>query len=134
MTPKEWAELLHKREYLSEITDEEAEQAKRDGVVILFGSSDDLLEMRGAVDDEVGAWNGTTVFFTKNGLVESRCNNERCPYHEEEKKTAAKVAVDGPPWVFATSIPHECFHILEDGEVYGNGIVFRLADVPEVKP
>ena len=35
--------------------------------VVLFPYSDDILEARGYIDDEVGAWDGTNIIFYKKG-------------------------------------------------------------------
>lgn len=57
-----------------------------------------------------------------------------CPYFQREANRAAKIEVfDGGEefgmFEFRTSIPHERFNIMEDGELYSSGIVFALADV-----
>ena len=57
MILKEWAEKLNGREYCEELTREEEAQLKAEGYVAAFGASDDLLEFRGAIHNEAGAWN-----------------------------------------------------------------------------
>lgn len=70
MTPKELAERLNGREYGSEITLEEMHIAKEFGLVVVFGASDDLMEFRGAIDDEGGCFGGGTVYFDQNGVAQ----------------------------------------------------------------
>ena len=102
--------------------------------MIVFGASDDLMEFRGAVNDEIGAWEGTTAYFTKGGLLNNECDNEDCPYFKKAQQTAAiidaKWDTDGYSWVYETTIPHATFDILADGEKYCRGIVFALEDLP----
>ena len=40
------------------MTNEQEQAAKQNNLLVLFGASDDLLEMRGAIRDEVGAYDG----------------------------------------------------------------------------
>ena len=55
MTKEQLAELLNGNEYRDEMTKEQEQAAKQNNLLVLFGASDDLLEMRGAIRDEVGA-------------------------------------------------------------------------------
>lgn len=108
MTLKEFASMLDGREYRSEITPEEEKLAKELGFVVVFGYSDDNAELRGAIDDEIGCYDG--------GVLE----------HED---LPATIYADWCPedmdcaWAYGTSIPHEKFNIYEDGELYCVGIV-----------
>jgi hypothetical protein len=109
--------------------------AKDAGLVIVFGASDDLMEFRGAIHDELGAYDGTTAYLTKAGMLTSECEDADCPYFERAKAGAATIVAiweDGEPysWRYATKIPHATFEIVEDGESYCRGIVFALSDVP----
>jgi len=136
MNAKELAARLNGREYGNEIVKEEEAMAKANGLVVAFGYSDDNLELRGAVNEEIGAWNGQTVHFTKGGLLENDCDNNHCPHFQKLKEAATPLEIEwhdggsGPSWTFETTIPHEVFEVMEDGEVYCRGIVFALADVP----
>lgn len=137
MNPKEFAEMLNGRELGSEITPHEEETAKEAGLVVVFGESDDLMESRGALHAEYGAYEGVTVYLTANGFMEyPNCDDYdrvRCPYIIEAMKTAktieAKWASGGYSFEYETEIPHETFEIEEDGEKYCKGIVFRLEDL-----
>lgn len=134
MTAQELANVLHKREYGKETTRVDELSAKESGLVIVFGASDDLMEFRGAVNDEIGAWEGATAYFTKAGLLENECDNDKCPHFEILMKMAATIDAkwdsEGYSWIYETAIPHSTFDILEDGRKYCRGIVFALADVP----
>lgn len=108
---------------------------KAAGLVAVFGASDDLMEFRGAIDDEIGCYNGGTAYLTKAGLLTNDCDSDRCPHFAHTKKTAATIkakwAEDGFSWSYETDIPYSMFVIKEDGENYCQGIVFALADVLE---
>ena len=47
MTKEQLAELLNGNEYRDEMTKEQEQAAKQNNLLVLFGASDDLLEMRG---------------------------------------------------------------------------------------
>ena len=108
MNLKEFANLLDGREYGGEITKEEEKLAKELGFVVVFGYSDDNAELRGAINDEIGCFDG--------GVLE----------HED---LPAGIYADWCPedidcaWAYGTSIPHEKFCIYDHGELYCVGIV-----------
>jgi hypothetical protein len=133
MTTKEWAERLNGREYRNELSHQEGAEARHDGVVIIHGASDDLMEIAGAVDDEIGCFEGGSAYFDASGLLVNKCPEDGCPYFREVKKQARKVTAvwdrDGFSWIYETDIPHDTFIIYEDGETYCRGIVFALKDV-----
>lgn len=133
MNTKEFAALLNNRQYRNEITKDEAEQAKRSDIVIVFGASDDLMEFRGAINEELSAWEGTTAYVNADGLVLNECDDEHCPYARKAAAQAKNIKAvwdkDGYSWVYETDIPHETFEILEDDEKYCRGIVFSLDEV-----
>ncbi len=136
MTPLEAAQALDGAEYLEEGSRELFAAMKADGIVAVFGASDDLMEFRGAIYDEVGCYDGGTAYLDRNGLLVNDCDNDRCPAFGRRKAGATKIkAIWCPPgggsWAYETSIPHQSFRVLEDGELYCAGIVFRLADIPE---
>lgn len=133
MNAQEMAAALNGREYRNETTKADELAAEENGLVIVFGASDDLMEFRGAVNDEIGAWEGAIAYFTTTGLLVNDCNDEDCPYFAKLQEGAATVDAkwdaDGYSWVYETAIPHATFDILEDGEKYCRGIVFALKDV-----
>jgi len=133
MDAKELAEKLNGRSYTSEITREEVKEAKDSGLVVVFGSSDDLMEFRGAIYDEVGAYDGGTAYLNEHGLIQNKCDYDDCPYFKESLKQAKTIEAlwfDGSSfcWTYKTEIPHEVFEIYDGEDAYCIGIVFRLAD------
>jgi hypothetical protein len=134
MNAKELSERLTGCEYLKEVSKELEALAKESGLVIVFGASDDLMEFRGAIYDEIDAYNGTTVYLNSNGLLEDECGrfDSECPYFERLKASAKTIKAiwgNNEPWKYETDISHETFEVLEDGETYCRGIVFSLDDV-----
>lgn len=125
------ASMIDGREYREETTPEIEQLAKLNGVVIAYGASDDLLELRGAVDDEVGAWDGVIVKFNSGGIVKNDCDYDDCPYFKKISENAHSVELiwdsgNGLSWQFHTDILHKTFMIYEDGEKFCEGIVFEL--------
>ena len=140
MTAKEFAAMIDGADYGRELTAEEEAIAKENGLVVVFGASDDLIEFRGAIDDERGAYEGGEVYLNAGGLLKlPECDidhePEQCPYYRAEKKKAKKIrAVFCPAgtdftWCYKTDIPNEVFRVLEEGEHYCLGIVFSMGDL-----
>ncbi len=112
-------------------------EAERHGLVVVYGDSDDLMELEGAIDDEVGACEGTIIKVDTFGVlpdwgdgIEDEASAE--DYFKRKpnaRAIEAKWDHDGYSWTYETDIPHATFEILEDGEKYCRGIVFALADL-----
>lgn len=141
MTPREASDILDGVQYVHPL---EAKLKKMQadlksaGLVVAYGASDDLLEFEGAFRDEVGAWNGTKVAIGPEGPLRSECGEGAdCPYFVEKIKTAPTIEaiwapkdiVGDPSWLVTTTIPHERFRIMEDDDLFGIGIVFRVEDI-----
>ena len=128
MTLDEVFDIMNGREYLNELTDAEADEMKQSGIVAVFGYSDDNVELRGAVDDELGAFDGTEFYMTQDGLFECTCEHP-CKFYKEAISRAKKVSARfSEHWRFETDIPHVEFNIYEDGELFCKGIAFYLKD------
>lgn len=114
MTPNEFVKLyMQNCQYRKELSLMAAAIAEENGLVVVFGASDDLCEIRGAEDDEIDCFDGgeTTI-------------------------AGAKVKInwckDGYSWTYDTDVPHECFDVYDtDGEKYCRGIVFSISDIKE---
>lgn len=133
MTPAQLAKIMDGREYGHDITDEESKMADEQGLVVVFGYSDDNMEFMGFIQDEVSCWDGGTAYLTSAGLLESECDCTDCPYFAKEQSKAAKIEAlwcnEGYSWTYKTDIPHATFDIMEEGEKYCRGIVFSMSDV-----
>ena len=139
MTKEEMAALLHGREYNRHtITPEHEAQAKANGLLIVMGESDDLIEFYGAFREEVGAYNGTTALFDAKGPL----GDWESLDHDDEEAVTAHIArkphakmVEGKwdwkgySWWIETALPHATLDIMEEGETYCRGIVLAVADL-----
>ena len=86
ITKEQLASQLNGRSYRNEITPEEEQLAKENRLVIIFGASDDLVELRGAFHDELGL---DTFHLTNKGVLESECGEgEDCPYFKRQLAAA----------------------------------------------
>ena len=126
MTSKELASSLDGIEYDNFVnfncdTKEIFKQAKENGLVIVFGASDDLMEFRGAIDDEADCYEGGLVVFSK----EYGCGNDSVA----KNLIKAFWCEDDIAWQYETEITHETFKVMDEGETYCIGIVFNLDDL-----
>ena len=129
MTLKEFAQKLNGREYnYPQFTKEDLAIAKENGFIIVFGASDDLMEIKGAINDEGDCFDGGTLKLDiSDGKFVDSDEDESfdviaiealwCKGHDDEMNVI--------PWTYATSVPHEKFMIYEDGKPYCQGIVFQ---------
>ncbi len=126
ITKEQLAEILNGAEYRNEMSNEEIDMAKENGLVVVYGASDDLMEFEGAISDEFG----TEAFFDKEGNQLERCDDD-CPHSLRAFEKANKIEADytSGGWVYTTEIPHAKFHIFEDNEVYCNAIIFSINDL-----
>ncbi|MDM4014945.1 hypothetical protein [Roseiconus lacunae] len=130
-----FAERLNGRERREEITDDEIQTAKENGLVVIYGHSDDLVILAGAISDEVSAFGGTTFRFAKCGLcrdwdeidhddlfqVREFIRRESLPTIE----VRALWCELGYRWAWWIETDGECgvFEIFDDGEPFCRGIV-----------
>ena len=132
------------REYRDEMSREEGRLASESGLIVIFGASDDLMEFRGVIHDEIGAYDGTTarLYRKKSGTInvmdESRYEEIEGLLDDFELEiqmweVTAEWCPNGngeaPSWRITTDIPHTTFNIMEDGEVYCEGIVIDTKDL-----
>jgi hypothetical protein len=123
------------------ITADQIAAAKAAGLVIVFGASDDLMELEGAIRDELGCYDGGTALIDAEGLLPERENIEDDDGLQEyfKRKPAAKkikalwCKEDGYSWTYSTDIPHATFDVMDGDDHYCRGLVFALADLsPQV--
>lgn len=109
-------------------------ELKSHGIVVVHGYSDDVVEFRGAVNDELGAYDH---YFNSKGLVRNECDCDNCPYFEKMMQDVLyyvkPVWCKTPEyaWTYDTNIPHVTFDVMEDDEKYCLGIVFKLSDLED---
>ncbi len=133
ITKEELAQMLNGNQYGNECPNQEDKLAKENNLVIVFGYSDDNMEFEGAIDDEVGCYDGGFAYVTKDGLLQNECDYEDYSYFKKEQEKAQKIEAiwdtGGYSWIYKTNIPHAVFEILEDEDKYCLGIVFSLDDL-----
>ena len=134
MTPEEAAAELNGNQYGNEGSLDLWRRMKAANLVAVFGYSDDNVEFRGAIEDEVGAYNSTIVYVNGNGVVQNKCDvGDDCPNWRQHGMPIEAVwcpegEQSGPCWAYKTDIPTATFDIMKDDELYCKGIVFKLAD------
>jgi hypothetical protein len=142
MTKEQLAEQINGTEYRDEVSQLHEQAAKQHGLVIVFGYSDDNMEFRGAINDEVGCYEGGTALVDSKGLLPERDNiddDETLEDYFKRKSTAKEIKAVWCPkdgngeiiasWAYETKIPHAVFDVVEDDELYCKGIVFSLSDL-----
>lgn len=134
MKKEELASMLNGRQYRDEITPDIQHALQESDLVVVYGASDDLMEFRGAIDEELGAWDGGLAYLNKDGILLNECEDDDCPHFKKLMANGIKVEqlwCEEPKisWTYKTDIPHSTFEILEDGETYCRGIVFNLSDI-----
>lgn len=129
MTLKEFAQKLNGREYSwPQFTEEELAIAKANGFIIVHGTSDDLMEIGGAISDEDDCFDGgiLKLDIADGKFVDSNVEESFdvvaiealwCKGHDDKMNVI--------PWTYATNVPHEKFMIYEDDKPYCQGIVFQ---------
>lgn len=112
MTVEEFAARLDGRQYGNEITEDEAILARHLDFLVVFGESDDLAELRGAIDGECDCFEGGVL---KRG--EGRLLPIKAVWCPDGRDCA---------WAYETELPHAEFRVMENTEVYCYGIVCAL--------
>ena len=130
MNINEFAKKLDGRHEGREITKQEENKAKELGFVVVFAYSDDNAEFRGAIDDEVGCFNGGEIYIDANGIFKE-CQDD-CKYSRTAKEKCRMIEAlwhdDGEyAWTYETDIQHAIFDILDEEEnKWCKGIVFDI--------
>ncbi|MCM1218822.1 MAG: ribosomal-processing cysteine protease Prp [Lachnospiraceae bacterium] len=123
---KEIAEKLNGIAYGEDVSRIEKE-AKENGIVIVMGASDDLMEFSGAIMGEGSCYEGGEVYFDRDGV--SYDDTERANVIEALWCDSCDEDGIQATWSYKTEIPHETFKVFEDEELYCIGIVFSVEDM-----
>jgi hypothetical protein len=127
------AALLNGRAYGSEVTNSEASKAHKDGLVVVYGYSDDVMQVCGAISAIGQCADGQKFKIHSAGILadwermDKRVEAAVEQYFKDKaftKDLEAVWDVEGYSWVYKTDISHATFEIFEDGEKYCRGIVF----------
>lgn len=93
------------------------ESAKNNGIVIVYGHSDDLMEFDGALHNEFDCYEGKKLYFNKEGNNVKKSTNNAIQAIWCSKNSEWL-------WSYKTTIPHENFEMMDCGEKYCQGFVF----------
>ena len=128
MTKEDFATLINGRQYRDELTKEEEKSAEESGLIVIFGASDDLIEFRGKLDDEIGAYEGTdfiiatpgTELFIEDEEVYRKAKEiEPLVISEDSTGKDNRFKAEWSPesldasWLITTDLPHASFDISE---------------------
>ena len=106
----------------SKASKEVYQYCKDNGIVVCFGGSDDLMELRGAIDDEYGCYEGGAICIDEHGTeTDAKDYHPIIAYWCKDE--------DGFAWTYELDAPHEEFCIYDDGDPYCRGIVFFAEDL-----
>ena len=150
MNLKEWAEKLNGCEYGDELSDEDKELLEKDGIVAVFGYSDDNIELEGAIYDELPAYDEETYYWFGKYFVSNNRINEFLDYVDNEfyafkpvleplfRNNFERSYITSKPgencqFEYETNIPCEWFNVMEDGNLYCKGFVFNKNDLIGIK-
>lgn len=139
MNKQEIAAKLNGTQY-GEIDPELVTIAREHNLVIITGSSDDIICVEGAIDDEfsegkiVFAKAGEKVILEDDGdeFTGRHMRNDGALQLDDDSEITKNV-VEGEfgqnGWEFKTELPHEKFEMFDGGELYGQGIVIDLNEL-----
>jgi hypothetical protein len=156
ISKEQLAAMLDGCEYHDGIADEIVQSAKDNNLVIIHGASDDLVELKGAIDDEDDAY--SLLHISRHGIPKNECDCDCvyfkrwldatiqrgevreikafwCGEHNNETMDEAKYAAIGEPtWCYETTMPHAVFKMFHSEgyggrEYYCRGIVIDLDEV-----
>lgn len=134
MNIDQWRDKLDGREYRQEITDQEILELSKDGMVIVYGYSDDNTILSGFINEFISTWDGGTISIDtelKEVLeeCECKCNHYKVAYERSVDINVLWCKDDEYSWTYETKIKSREFDILEDGEKYCKAIIFNVHDL-----
>lgn len=99
------------------------------GLVVVYAASDDLVEVEGAMTQEIGAYDGVKLTVSKaQGFYETTAGEPDIEFRWCDDSSADSVC----PWSVICNLPHRKFDILDDeGYVASVGVVLHIDDIPE---
>ena len=140
MTIQEFANKLNGNQYGDEMNTSLVEEARENGFVVMFGESDDSVELKGAIWEEVGVYDQLDILFCKGYIfdLEEPFDNlqDQIDFLKKygvtfnfKKVTAIWDEKNPFVWSFKTDIPHATFDIFEDQDPFCKGIVFKVSSI-----
>lgn len=154
-TIEDLAKLLDGNEYQDELINQKGidviHLCKEKGWIVVYGASDDLMEIDGAICDELGAWEGCVAKFYKKGEFYPEYEEEDV-YHKSpedsffaiDDKELTRIKTEKEDALIIESMwcpidsdvswqinckgaPHVSFNVMEDDEVYCEALVIDIS-------
>jgi hypothetical protein len=139
---QEFANRISGQEYPLSDKNLNLEYAKANNLVIAFGASDDLLEFRGAIHEEVGAYDGVLTYIINSKVIDDDDLEDDISTLRKYGffETLPKETVEAI-WCESDEFPNDLnaswlikvngfesapFDVMEDGELYCRGAVLLL--------
>ena len=146
VTKEQLAEMLNNAKYGEEVNSEVEALAKDNGLVICFGYSDDNLELRGAIDDEIGACDGGEAHIYIDDKNNPRVVSESDGEYQQLLEALVefglqfgifknRIVAEWCPkdldvsWKITSTLPYASFNVYEDGDLFCVGCVIDVNDI-----
>lgn len=100
--------------------------AKDLGYVLIYGTSDDLVEAEGAVRDEDGSCR-ERVYLSASGFRSKPIKG--IPSIKSDFGSGVKENGKDVGWTFTTKLPHETFHLIDDYGIQSIGLIIDIKDL-----
>lgn len=133
---KKWATILNNREYREELSHEEEREMGKEGVVCIFGASDDLCELRGAFSDEIDCYGGGKFCYVSEAdrFVENTYyerNPDELIQVDLDNRFYLEISSDKGYWTYGLpdEVEFEEFRVMEDEELYAIGKLILVKDL-----
>ena len=105
-------------------------EAQRQRYLVIFGSSDDLVEICGYHHYEFNALRPITLYVTRNCVYSADTiypSTAKSIHAEYSAPTTNNPAL----WKFTTDIPHVTFDVMEGNELFCRGLVIDLNNLEQ---
>ncbi len=129
MTVSEWAGYLNGRGVSWVLYPDEIKDVKKDGLVIAWVPSDNFLQFEGEITEEEWVPFEGRLWIAPNKCLTKDFTHPELPEIKPVFCPKNKYGTVYATWEILTAIPHETFNILDDGETYCIGVVFKWNDV-----
>ena len=112
---------------LSKEVAEIMDMAADEGIVVLYGASDDLVEFDGAFQDEAGCFGSGTITFDERGTSDDgNVHANKLQVRWQKDFDENRHLID---FTYILDIPHETFMIYDEGYPYCRGLVFFASEM-----
>ena len=132
MTREEFAKRLDGSAYPFELAPPDSIIAKQEGFVVVYGTSDDLVECEGCYEEEAGCFDGGIVSFDRNGTSDDGEDHANLLEVYWCGKCHNKAITTDAAWEYRADFPVSTFKIYDDDELYCHGLVVDVRDLHNI--